>query len=122
MSYLGKETYAGALFVLLLLAFADPLMVFMPTPLFYCISALFIATAALFVGLILRERPQDEREEAHIRQAGRVGYLLGTLVLTLGVVVESMVHHTVDPWLLVALGALIVGKFVTYSYLTRHDR
>ncbi len=118
----SRELVVGALFGLLLVAFADPFMVRMPTPLFYCVSAVFVALAALFAGLILREQPRDEREQVHIRTAGRVGYMVGTVVLTLGILVESMLDHTVDPWLLAGLGALILGKLATYGYLMRHDR
>jgi len=68
-----------------------------------------------FAGLVLRERARDEREEAHRAFAGRMGFLAGMAVLTLGIVLQALAHK-LDPWLLWALFAMAAAKLVALLY------
>lgn len=63
----------------------------------------------LFALFVWREKPQDEREEAHAHFAGRTAYLLGGSMLVIGMVTQSFVH-TIDPWLPATLLVMILGK------------
>lgn len=106
-----NEITVSVLFVLLLLFFLDPLMVLMPSQALYLLMAGAVVLFVLFAGLVWRERPLDERDELHLMLAGRIGYLSGTVVLLVGVLVQSTSGH-VDPWLVLALGAMIIGKLL----------
>ena len=106
-----NEITVSVLFVILLLFFLDPLMVLMPSQALYFLMVGAVLVFVLFAGLIWRERPLDERDEFHLMLAGRTGYLLGTVVLLIGVLVQSTSGH-VDPWLVLALGAMIIGKLL----------
>jgi len=105
----NKEIIISFLFILLLVTFLDPFMVLMPSSGVYIAIALLVVLFVVFAGLAWREQPQDERDELHRMIAGRIGYLLGTGVLVLGVLIESLQGH-VDSWLVFGLGAMVAGK------------
>jgi predicted Kef-type K+ transport protein len=77
-----------------------------------CILAIILAVFALFASFVLRENKYDEREEGHRALAGRNAFLVGAGILTLGIVVQGYTH-IVDPWLVIALIAMIVVKIIT---------
>jgi Na+/glutamate symporter len=74
----------------------------------------FIALA-LFAIFVLREKAQDEREIAHRMLSGRVAFLVGSALLTFGVIIQSL-NHSVDAWLVVTLVAMIFSKIVARIY------
>jgi amino acid transporter len=81
-------------------------------PAFFTVLFLVFATYAAF---IVRERFADEREEEHVMLSGRVAYLAGAFVLVVGIIAGGL-HNVMNPWLVGALVAMIVGKFGTRIY------
>jgi hypothetical protein len=102
--------------VALLVSLADPFMLLMPAS--FVMMALVVASVlvCVFAGFVLREKAGDEREALHRLTAGRIAYLAGLAVLALGVLCEGIRAHHVDPWLLIALGVMIVAKLATRLY------
>jgi len=47
--------------------------------------------------------------------AGRVGYLSGMTALVIAIAIEALTSH-VDPWLIVVLGVMVVGKVAGHIY------
>lgn len=78
------------------------------------LGCLLIAFAVLSVYL-LRENGGDEREAAHRMLAGRVAFFIGSLVLVIGIAVESM-HGTPNSWLVLSLAGMILGKVAARFY------
>jgi hypothetical protein len=76
---------------------------------------LFVALFAVFVGLIFRESSSDEREKLHKLEAGRIAYLVGISVITLGIVIQSF-SYDIDPWLFYALISMIIVKIAARIY------
>ncbi len=74
-------------------------------------AALAILVVA-FIVFIVREQPRDEREVLHSLKGGQVSYLLGAIVLLVGIVVQSFAHN-LDPYLPLALGVMIIAKLVS---------
>jgi uncharacterized membrane protein YfcA len=74
---------------------------------------------ALFAIFIWREKARDEREALHTQQAGRVGFLIGAGVLVLGILYETH-QGIIDWWLLIALTAMIFGKWISAWYSQRY--
>ena len=109
---------AGVLLPLLVLL-SDPFMLWMPAG--AQMAALLLATVlvCLWAGFVLHERPADEREALHAMQAGRIAYLSGIAVLTLALLVQGFAH-TLDPWVLSALGVMVVAKLVARLYIDRY--
>lgn len=78
------------------------------------LGCLLIAFAVLSVYL-LQENGGDEREAAHRMLAGRVAFFIGSLILVIGIAVESM-HGTPNMWLVLSLAGMILGKAATRFY------
>ena len=104
--------------LVMLAALTDPLMYLMPT--MPQMLALALATAALigWMGYVVLEKADDEREEKHRMFAGRVAYLSGLTVLTLALVVQGF-SHAVSPWVPMALAIMVVSKFGARWYADR---
>jgi uncharacterized membrane protein len=114
-----KETFIELIisvaFVLLLILLLNPFNFWMPTSVQMMLIALVVIVFALFASFVWREKARDEREEYHKMTAGRIGYLAGIAILVLGVVVQAF-SHTLDPWLVSALGVMVVTKIAALVY------
>lgn len=97
--------------VVLALLFLDPFDFFMPTGAQMLLLIAFLVIFAVFAGLIWLEKVSDERENLHRLIAGRLGYILGASGLVIGIAFQS-IYHLVDPWLVIALVLMIVGKII----------
>ncbi|MCH8251491.1 MAG: hypothetical protein IID36_03455 [Planctomycetes bacterium] len=111
-----NEIIVAVVFILLILLFLNPFGLWMPDTLVYMLIAGVIILFALFAGFVWKERARDEREQLHKMIAGRLAYLAGTGVLVLGIAVQGFTLSHVDPWLLFALLAMILGKIVGFFY------
>jgi uncharacterized membrane protein YadS len=106
----------GIVFVLILGAFANPFMLYMPTHGEYVAAAILAVVAAIFVGLMFREGARDEREE-HLRErAARVGYLAGVVVLTLGIIIPVIHDVHPSPFVLIALAVMILTRLAQRAF------
>lgn len=72
------------------------------------LGCLLVAFAVLSIYL-LQEKGGDERETAHRMLAGRTAFFIGSLVLVIGIAVESS-HGTPNIWLVLSLVGMILGK------------
>jgi len=114
-TFLKKEVIVSVLILVLigwsLKPFAMPMSAMAET----AVGATLVLLFALLTGLLLREQAQDEREELHRAMADRIGFLAGAGVLTVITAVQSFQHH-VDPWVVGALGVMILAKMVGLIY------
>lgn len=69
----------------------------------------------IFASFILREKIVDERDDQHRTLAGRNAFLAGSGVLMIGIVMQGYTHN-VDPWLVIALIAMVVVKIITRAW------
>ncbi|MBN2736378.1 MAG: hypothetical protein JXR70_05310 [Spirochaetales bacterium] len=101
-------------FVLILILFlkADPFHFLMPDELQMLLLCILSAAFALYSGIMFREKPADERESFHLALASRIGYLAGTISITVAIIIQDLMHQ-LDPVLLLILGIMIVTKLVT---------
>lgn len=65
-----------------------------------------------FVGLIWRERAQDEREALHMQLSGRISFFVGTALLVIGILWQATTHN-IDPWLIYALASMVLAKVIS---------
>lgn len=111
-----KETSLSVVLVLLLLLFVNPFEIFgMPTTSQMILLGIFTVLFMIFVAFVWREIPQDERESHHVFLAGRIAFLIGSGILVLGMVTQ-MFSHSLDVWIPLALGGMILSKVVSLSY------
>lgn len=113
-SLLQEFLISGILIVLLIL-FLNPFDFWMPTTLLMMMMLGLVVVFALFASFVWKENHRDEREGLHKMMAGRIAFLVGTALLVLGIIIQSL-KHDLDPWLVFTLGGMIVAKVTGLIY------
>ena len=88
-----------------------PHAVVMPSSLQMLLLAVVLVLISLFLVFLWREQPGDERELQNQALASRWAYLIGSVVLILALVYQSL-NHNLDPVVPVALLAMIATKII----------
>ncbi len=83
----------------------------MPSSLQMLILAAVLALIATFLVIFWREQPDDEREMYNQALASRSAYTVGSLVLIIALIVQS-IDHSLDPAIPIALLAMIATKII----------
>ncbi len=104
-----KELVLSVLLLVLGFLLLNPAGLLMSNTVHLTVYGLLLICTGLFTGLIVHERARDERELDHYNRAGRFGYTLGIIVL-LGGITWQTIYMPYDPWLLIALIVMILGK------------
>ncbi|PIS04922.1 MAG: hypothetical protein COT81_03835 [Candidatus Buchananbacteria bacterium CG10_big_fil_rev_8_21_14_0_10_42_9] len=110
------EVILGGILILLLTLFLNPFKLYMADMYLMMIAAGLIVAFAIFAGFIWKEKGRDERETWHIMLSGRMAFLAGALVLVVAILVESFKHQAPDPWLVAALGVMVLAKIIGRIY------
>lgn len=108
----GIVLVLGALVVLV----ANPTGMWMPMVGEALLVGAIVVVVALFATLYWREQAHDERETQLYARSGRIAFMIGSLVLTLGIVIEFVSMHYANPWLLGALFAMVAAKACANMY------
>jgi len=106
------ETILSLVFVMLLAACVDPLHLLMPTPWQMAVLAALIGAAAVYAGLLFRERPRDEREAVHLARSSRGAYFVGVIGLSAFIVYESLAGRSVNKAIVAVLAAMVIVKLI----------
>lgn len=110
-----KEIIISLVLIILAILLLNPFYFWMPTMIHMTMLALTLVIFAFFAIFILREKVQDERDAVHRMLSGRVAFLTGSTLLTIGIVIQSL-QGAVDVWLVVVLVAMVLSKLVTRMY------
>ncbi|MCR4311149.1 MAG: hypothetical protein NUV54_01085 [Candidatus Taylorbacteria bacterium] len=113
------EVVVSVILIVLLLLFLNPFDIFMPSMAQMALVVCLVLVFGVFVAFVWREEVRDEREVVHRLASGRVGYLLGASILSLGIIVQSFTY-TVDPWLVGAFVVMVLGKVIALAYHRFH--
>ncbi|MCE9541319.1 hypothetical protein K8R03_02020 [Candidatus Kaiserbacteria bacterium] len=111
------EIVSALIFCVLAVFLLNPMGLWMPSMAHMTMLALSAVAFGAFIVFILRESAKDERDAVHRSAAGRAAFLAGSAVLILGIIVQNSMHR-IDPWLVVALIAMVVGKVVARIWST----
>ncbi len=109
----SAELILGCTLIALLLLLVNPWKWWMPTPLEMMIVALIVALFSIFLIFVWRERPRDEREQRQQGLSAHMGFMIGALILILGLIQQSL-SHRLDMWLVSALAGMILGKIISW--------
>lgn len=109
------EIVVGAGLIVLLIALVNPFSILMPSRLTMMVLGAIGILSLLFTSFIWQETAQDERESLHRQVAGRIAFLAGATILLLGITMQTF-QHRLDPWLVTALGAMVLTKLMTRIY------
>ncbi|MBI2611728.1 hypothetical protein HYW54_03210 [Candidatus Gottesmanbacteria bacterium] len=110
-----KEFGVALVLLILSMLLLNPGNTWMPGETSMMILAGLVITFVFFASFIYKEKVSDEREAYHRFLASRYAYLLGTSVLVLGVTIQTF-QHTLDPWLVLTLITMILGKIAGQIY------
>ena len=102
------EIVSAVVFCAIAIAIINPMNLWMPSMAHMTMLALGAVAFGAFAIFAVREVAGDERDDAHRAFSGRMAFLAGSAVLLLGIALQSKGH--VDPWLVYALIAMVVGK------------
>jgi len=112
------KKYKQLLDVILLLGLAIiallaivPKAIVMPSSLQMLILAVVLGLIATFLVLFWREQPDDEREMQNQALASRSAYTIGSLVLIIALIIQSL-RHNLDPAIPITLLAMIATKVI----------
>ncbi len=75
-------------------------------------TVVLLVLVLVLVGFTAAEGKGDEREVFLRLLASRFGFLVGLLVLTVGVVIEVIIYHQPAVWLIYALAGMVLGKII----------
>ncbi len=106
-----SDILVGGLAVFCLVLCSKLVASFMPGAVVMLAAGIFVALFALFAMLIWREQPRDEREAQLIMASDRLGFLAGSIVLSAGVVIQTLRHEDAT-LLVVALVVMIIAKLL----------
>lgn len=106
-----SEIIFGSGAIALMIFLLNPLNIWMPNEMVMMVSIGLLILLSLFTHFIWKENSHDEREQLHRYIVNRYAYIVGCAILTLAVIWESY-HHSLDPWLVTALGSMILAKVV----------
>lgn len=109
------ETISAVIILGIAILFFNPGHLAMPDSVVSLMIIGLIVSFLTFAGFLLREKPADEREALHIKTAGRISYLVGIAVLIIGIIMQG-IKHNIDPWLVIALCAMILTKLLSRTY------
>ena len=107
----------GLIVVILVLAvlLINPFAIWMPDMMVMILTAGLIVVFGFFASLLRGEQVRDEREAQHIAQADRLAFMLGSLVVLIGILVQAIAHK-LDSWLVTTFAVLIITKLVMLIY------
>ena len=104
--------------VILLVTCLDPLEPVMPSFWERTVVVLLIALYGLYSGIVFRVRGRDERERIHLAWAERAGFLVGTGLLVLFIILDIFSLGSPKS-LILALGGMVLTKLAVLLFL-RH--
>jgi uncharacterized membrane protein YfcA len=109
------EFITGFGLIVLAVLVLNPSHLWMPDMVLMLLLVAVLAVFCLLAVFVMREGAVDEREIAHRALAGRAAFLVGSTVLVVGIIAEGMTH-VVDPWLVLALIFMVLGKIGARVY------
>ncbi len=109
------EYLSATAIITIAIIFLNPTHLTMPSSVVSMLTLGLILAFLAFSALIFREHTSDERESLHRLVSGRISYLVGVGTLIIGIIVQASLHE-IDPWLVIALCAMVLSKLVSRIY------
>lgn len=109
------EIITSVSLIIFALFLLEPTGLLMPKTLEMMVPVAIVVLFFIMSVFIWKERALDEREETHMRGAGRWSFFAGAAVLVCGIVIQAFAHD-IDPWLIYALTAMVIVKMLSQIY------
>jgi hypothetical protein len=105
------ETLSAIILIAILFLTTSSEMLLMPKNTDMMLVLGLIVSFLVFAA-VWKETAADERENLHRLNAGRASFLIGSVVLVIGIAIQAL-DHNVDPWLVYALIAMVASKLAS---------
>jgi hypothetical protein len=109
------ETISAVAILGIAVLFLNPGQLAMPDTMNSMLIVVLIISFLTFAAFLFKEKSSDEREMVHILAAGRISYLVGVGALIAGLIMQAL-SHEIDPWLVIALCAMVFSKLISRIY------
>jgi hypothetical protein len=107
----SNSAVVSTILIALLVFLANPFYWWMPSELEYISVAALAVVATVFAALVMGEKARDEREVEIRARSARAGYVAGIYILTLSIAASVFTGDHASPWILTALGAMVMARF-----------
>ncbi len=109
------ETLSAVVILGIAVLFLNPGNLSMPQNMQSMLILIIIIAFLTFATYLFKEKSSDEREAMHVLTAGRISYLVGAGILTLGIIVQAL-RHAIDQWIVIALCGMVFSKLISRIY------
>lgn len=114
------EIILSTIALILLALFLNVFDLVMPPSTLHMLVVVALVIFGIITLLFWRENPRDEREGYHRMFAARISLILGSGVLIAGIIL-GLFQHSLDPFLIYALGVIILGKLLGMLYIKNKE-
>lgn len=119
MSKYLTETTLTLVLLVLIFCFLNPLDWWMPTMVHMILLGLLVVVFTVYVMFVWKEYVVDEREQLHRALAARFAYSVGGAIILIGIVIQTF-SHSLDPWLPLSLGGMVLAKIAGRLWAEKH--
>jgi len=105
--------------IIILIFLMNPMDLYYSNMMLLSSLTILIILFIFFSIFIWKDKSVDEREELHQHLASRSAYLIGSGIMLLGIIVQSL-EHAIDIWLVIALIGMIISKIVVKKWSANH--
>lgn len=109
------EIIISSILIILSILILNPFHFWMPDMMLFIILVLTFVVFAFFAVFVIREEAIDERAIVHRMLAGRIAFISGSAILTIGIITQA-IKDSVDVWLVATLVVMILSKLITRIY------
>lgn len=113
---LGYQLFFAIIILILLVLAANPFHFWMPSPVIMLLVCSISIAFFIFASFVFKENSHDEREQLHSLISGRISFLIGSSILAIATVVKELQGQP-DPWIIGALGTMVLTKILTRIYV-----
>lgn len=106
-----SDIFVGIIVIACLFFSSNIIPGFMPSAIVMILIGIFIAAFGFFAVMIWNENPRDEREAHILLSSDRLGFLVGAVLLSTLLVIESL-RHQPTALLATVLSAMILAKLI----------
>ena len=109
------EVFISLVLIILSILLLETFHYWMPDMATKVVIALTLVVFASVSAFLFKEHARDERELSQRMIAGRASFLVGSSILIVGIITQSLTS-TVDPWLVFALIGMVFSKILMRLY------
>lgn len=104
-----KRIILSIIIIVLGVVALQPFGIVMPTEAQMLGAGVLLGVMVFAIGLLWKEKPQDERDKVLIDQRGKYAFYVGLAVGSIGIIFGAF-SHRVDWWLVAVVGGMLLIK------------